>query len=147
MGTSVPPNQAFELLAELKLMVLYQLLKPPTDAEWDTYLGVITECVRAEHFRYIVVTEGAYPTRAQQGRLTAVVKGKLTRVAVISPAISVRFVVAVMSLVNAHIKVYSPKEQPEAFAHVGLDPAEYARVAASIERIGLALKRANRVAA
>jgi hypothetical protein len=129
------PSLEFEFLAGLHLMILHQLEKSATDAEWDTYLAALAGPSKANRLRCIVITDGASPTRAQRERMVATVEGKPTRVAVISPATAVRFVVSVLALVNRDIRSFSPKEYDAAFSHVGLAPTEYASVKVAIERV------------
>ena len=129
------PSLDFEFLGGLHLMVLYQLQKTPTDVEWDAYLAALAGPSKANQLRCIVITEGAAPTRAQRERMIATVEGKPTRVAVISPATSVRFVVSVLALVNRDIRSFSPREFDAAFSHVGLAPTEHASVKVAIDRL------------
>ena len=70
---------------------------------------------------------------AQQARLIALVKGRPHRVAVISSAVALRFVVSALALVNKAVKAFSPAEDAEAFAHVGVAASEWANVRAVIE--------------
>jgi hypothetical protein len=141
-----PSNQGFAFLANLSLMILYQLDKPPLDQEWDTYLGALREASKAKNFRTIVVTEGGYPTHAQRTRMMALMKGSQARAAVISSAATVRFVVSAMALLNANINAYSVREYDGAFAHVGLTAAEGVTVRRAIEQLARSLG-AQRVAA
>jgi hypothetical protein len=138
------PNMGFEFLPKLDLMVLVQLEKSPTDAEWDAYLQAIAEPLRRNLLRCVVITEGASPTREQQGRMNALMKGQLVLVAVVSPSTGVRFVVSVLALVNRAIKSYSPRDYEAAFSHLGLAVAERVSVAESIDRVRLRLISADR---
>jgi hypothetical protein len=135
---------AFEFLSKLDLMVLVQVDQSPTDAEWDIYLHAIAEPLRRNVLRCVVVTAGAYPTRAQQGRMIELARGKVIPVAVVSPATSVRFAVSVLALVNRAIKSYSPKDYDGALTHVGLAAAEWAGVVETIDRLRLQLIPADR---
>jgi hypothetical protein len=139
------PGQAFELLPALHLMILYMLETASSDEEWDAYLAAMVGPSKGERFRCIVVTDGGFPTRAQQARLIAVMSGKQVRVAVISPAIALRFVVSALLLVNRGIKAYSPKESGAAFSHIGLAPGEWASAKMAIERLRRRLKGSNRL--
>jgi polysaccharide pyruvyl transferase WcaK-like protein len=131
------PSLVFELLADLGLMVSYQLEKVPVDAEWDAYIAALTG---ANAPRCIVITEGGYPSQAQRERLSVATHGKMTKVAVISPATTVRFGVSVLALVNRQIKSFSPNEFRAAFFHVGLAPMQCASVDAAVERLRQKLK-------
>jgi hypothetical protein len=139
-----PPSHAFEFLAELDLVVLYRI-GPPTDAEWDAYTAAITDPSRASLPRCIVVTEGAYPTHAQQTRRVALGRGRPSpRIAVISSATAIGFVVSAFALTIKGIKTYSPTERIEAFSHIGLAPAEWPGVDIVIERLRARLTMADR---
>jgi hypothetical protein len=130
------PNLDFEFLPSLNLMVVVQLEKTPTDAEWDAYLAALMGVSRGGSLpRCIVITGGAYPDHGQRERLIALTKGKPSRVAVISPATTVRFAASVLALINRNVKSYSPKEHDAAFSHVGLARADRAIVEACIERL------------
>jgi hypothetical protein len=141
------PGQGFEFLAKFELMVLYQLDKAPLDEEWDAYLGALAEAMKTQHFRAIVITEGGYPSRAQRSRMMVLVKDKPTRVAVISGAATVRFVVSAIALINPHIRAYSTKEYELAFVHLGLARAEGVVVKVAIEQLARKLDLAKRAAA
>ena len=140
-------TQDFEFLAELELIILYQTDKTPLDDEWDTYLAALQGAAKAERFRSIVVTDGGYPSRAQRARMMSKTRERPTRVAVISSAASVRFVVSAIALINPNIKAYSAKEYPGAFEHLQLSPAQGAVVLASIEKLARKLGVPKRAAA
>jgi hypothetical protein len=133
----------FEFLPALHLMILVQLESSPRDAEWDAYLAAIAEPLRRNLLRSVVITDGAAPTPAQQGRMQALMKGQLVRVAVVSPSAGVRFVVSVLALLNRGIKSYSPRDYDGAFAHVRLAAAECPVVTAAIDRVRRRLFLAN----
>jgi hypothetical protein len=139
-----PPSQAFEFLPELDLVVLYRT-GPPSDVEWDAYVAAITDPSRASLPRCIVITEGGYPTHAQQARRVALARGRPSpRIAVISPTIAIGFVVSAFALNIKGMRKYSPAEHGEAFAHVGLAPVEWPGVEVVIERLRLTLAPAPR---
>jgi hypothetical protein len=129
------PNLVFEVLPDLCLMVSYQLETAATDAEWDAYLVAMDKALRSSRFRSIAVTEGAHPTRAQQARLTAVVKGKPARVAVLTSASGVRFVVSVLALMNRDVKAFTLREYEAAFIHLDLAFGERIGVPGVIARL------------
>jgi len=129
------PQLDFEFLPGLDLMILYQTEGTPTDAEWDTYLAAIKGPSKANLLRCLVITEGGHPTQAQRERMTRIVDSKRTRVAVISPAATVRFVVSVLALVNRDIKAFSPKEYHAACSHIGLARVEHESVEVVVGRL------------
>jgi len=132
---SSSPTLVFEFLPELCLMVSHQLETAATDAEWDDYVAAMAGPARSGRFRSIVSTEGAHPSRAQQARMAALVKGQPGRVAVLSSAGGVRFAVSLFALINRDVKSYSPKEYEAAFIHLDLPLLERTGVAAVIERL------------
>lgn len=125
-------------------MVLYRT-GPPTDAEWDAYVAAITDPSRASLPRCIVITEGGYPTHAQQARRVALARGRPSpRIAVISGTIAIGFVVSAFALNFKGMKTYSPAEHGEAFAHVGLAPVEWPGLEVVIARLRRTLVSAAR---
>jgi hypothetical protein len=141
------PTQDFEFLANLDLMILYQLDQTPRNEEWDAYLAALDVAARTRQVRCIVVTEGGYPNRAQRARMLSMTRNEPRRVAVISGAASVRFVVSAIALINPNIKAYSMKEYAAAFTHLQLSPAEGAVALTSIEQLARKLGLPKPVAA
>jgi hypothetical protein len=129
------PNLVFEYQPHLYLMISHQLEIAATDAEWDGYLAAMVGPLQSAHFRSIVVSEGAHPTRMQQEGMTSLMRAKPARVAVLSSASGVRFVVSMLALMNRNVKAFAPEEYEAAFTHVGLAPAEHDGVAGVIERL------------
>jgi hypothetical protein len=67
--------------------------------------------------------------------MTALLQGKPVRMAVLSSASAVRFVVSMFALMNRDFKAYSPSEAEAAFTHLGLTAAERFGLPRVIERL------------
>jgi hypothetical protein len=132
--TSSSRSLEFEFLPRLNLLVSYQLETSFSDAEWDAYLAALVRS-GPDLVPCLVVTEGSYPTRAQQARLMALVKGRTRCVSVVSQSSGVRFVVSIFALVNRGVKSYSPRDLDGALSHVGVVPTEFAGVHAVVDRL------------
>jgi hypothetical protein len=129
-------------------MVLYQEDVNPSEKEWDAYLATLEPTLgEPELLRSLVITGGAFPSRRQQARLVSVVDGRTPRVAVVSPAPILRFVVSMLALLNRNIRCFTPTQQQAAFAHLGLRPADHAIAQAAIERLRRRLRPADTSAA
>jgi hypothetical protein len=140
MNRHVSPRLVYEWASDLELLVSCQGVGSPTDEEWDGYLACVAIC-EAEGGRCLVLTAGGRPSREQQARLLATVKGHPTPVAVVSPAGALRFVVSIMALVNPHIQSFNPSQRAAAFAHIGLLPEQHERAERVIERLQKRLLR------
>jgi hypothetical protein len=148
MGRNVNPGLVYELASDLELLVSYQGVEMPTDEEWDGYLACVALSSKtAESPRGLVFTDGGRPSREQQLRLTAATDGRLARVAVVSRAGALRFIVSIMALANPHIKSFSPSQKAAAFAHLGLLPEQHDRVHRIAERLQRKLFRSSNIVA
>ena len=126
----------FEYLAELHLMVSCQAHETPTDADWDTYLEATRPALLVDKlFRVLVVTDGAYPTRSQQGRMTTLIGNRTPCVAVISSSTAMRFVVSILALLNSKVRCFSPNQRKEAYTYLGLSPSQQATADATVDRL------------
>jgi hypothetical protein len=141
-------NLEFEYLAELRLMVSYQGATNASDSAWDAYLTELRQAFQSGGLsRSLVVTEGAFPTRCQQSRMTSVVGGRAPRVAVISSSARLRFVVSMLALLNKNVDCFDPKQGKAAFSHLDLSPSQQALAEATIERLRRRMTLASTTAA
>jgi hypothetical protein len=129
------PNLVFTYLPNLYLLISYQLETAATDVEWDAYIVTMATALRSGQCRSLVVTEGAHPTREQQQRMIALVKGKPGRTAVLSAVSGVRFVVSVYALMKRDIRAYAPREYEAAFTYLDLAAVERPGVLGIIDRL------------
>jgi hypothetical protein len=145
---AIVSNLVFEYLADLQLMVLYQGVTQASDRDWDAYLEVMRQAFQSGGMaRSLVVTEGAYPTRSQQSRMTAIVGSRVPRVAVISSSTPLRFVVSILALLNRNVSCFDPSQREAAFRHLLLNPSEQALAQATIERLRRSMTLAATTAA
>jgi hypothetical protein len=107
----------------------------PSDAEWDVYLAALAAPLQSGRFRGIVITEGAYPTRAQQARDD---RAHHRQAGAHRDSLFLQrrsLVVSIFALMNRDVKAYSPRDYQSAFTHLGLAPAERPGVARFIDRL------------
>jgi hypothetical protein len=127
---------AFEYLPERCCIVLYQGTEPPSDAEWDAYIGQVQSVAHMHaKLKIFVFSERGRPSKDQQARLTEAASGHLSHVAVVSPAFAMRFVVSALSLFKPNLRFFTPEQLSEAFQHLGFDPAARLIVEQTIERM------------
>ncbi|HEY4014467.1 MAG TPA: hypothetical protein VGM06_14095 [Polyangiaceae bacterium] len=141
MNRQTSPTLVYEWVSDLELLVSCQGVESPTDAEWDGYLACVAVMRKTEAGRSLVMTRGGRPSREQQARLMVVTDGVPARVAVISPAGALRFIVSILALVNPHIESFHPSQQAAAFEHIGLSPEHHDRVHRVVERLQKKLLR------
>jgi hypothetical protein len=136
----------YEVLREQQLLVSWQSLHSPSDDEWDNYVQAVCS-LTGPRGACLVLTDGGYPTRRQQGRLFERVKGDRRRVAVVSSASTLRFVVSVLSFINPNIKSYMPEELAAALTYLRVPEMSHAVVLATAESLRRRLDRQAIVAA
>jgi hypothetical protein len=132
------PNRsfAFEVLEDLKLLVSYQGPSNPSDAEWAAYLQVLERLHRAPHpYRYLTISDGGHPSRAQQAQVKAVTHGRTPAVAIVSSSVPIRFVGSLLALFNPRVQCFGPEQLHRAFAHIELDPAAVSKVRACLDAL------------
>ena len=141
MGTL--PTLLFEYLKDLNLMVLFQGTTPPSDPEWDAHLRAVMSAPTDPPFRVLVVSRGAHPSRAQQQRLTALVRNRKTKVAVVTSAVGVRFVVSILTLINRHMRSFQPEQRGAALHYLGLTRAQAEQVSLVVDRLATQITLPN----
>jgi hypothetical protein len=125
-------------------MVLCQGHQAASDADWDVYLNAMRPVLPTDRlFRVLVVTDGAYPTRNQQGRMTALVGKRTPCVAVVSSSTALRFFVSILALLNSKVSCFDPSQRHQAYSYLGLSPLQMAMVDAAVERLRGVLSTAN----
>jgi hypothetical protein len=137
-------NLAFEAMPDLHLMITCQDVNNPTEAEWDAYLLGLKSLMALQHpFRILVVTEGGHPSRKQQQAGIATTEAVRMKIAIVSPAPGLRFVVAMIALINPDTKCFLPSQRSAAFSHIKLAPGDVSRVLAIIARLQQTLTRTD----
>jgi hypothetical protein len=137
------PSLVFEYLKDLNLMVLVQGTVPPTDQEWDAHIRAVMSAPTDPPFRVLVVSRGAHPSRAQQQRLIAQVRNRKTKVAVVTSAIGVRFVVSILALMNPHMRSFQPEERGAALQYLGLTQEQAKQVSLLVDRLATQITLPN----
>jgi hypothetical protein len=149
-------NLVFETLEQVRLLVIYQTAKSPTDAEWDAWLHAAAALqTKIGEFRLLVFSEGGHPSRKQIARVE-LVKRRMERTggkkrsepntAVVSPSVPMRFVVSAMNLFNPKIRCYSPLDLQDAYEHLGLTPAESSVAEAALGQLRARIRGSSRAA-
>jgi hypothetical protein len=126
MHAPAPANFAYRRLDTL--VVAVHNAQPPSDPEWRGYL---TLCHAVAHdvgidirkASAVIFTDGGVPTSAQRNQLARQLAGRTPNSAVVSESLRVRVPLAVLSMINPGVKVFSAREWRKAldFANV---PAE-----------------------
>lgn len=107
------------------MIVLRENNQTPTDDDWDAFLRVLA--ANRENFpslKILVVTDGGGPNAAQRKRLQAALGGRPVRVAVVTDATIVSFIVSSIALLNHEIRSFSRNQLSAAYAHLNLSPSE-----------------------
>ncbi|HEY3593193.1 MAG TPA: STAS/SEC14 domain-containing protein [Polyangiaceae bacterium] len=139
------PVLVYELLPEQQLLVSWQNTHEASDDEWDNYVQAVSS-LRGPGAASLVLTDGGYPTRKQQARLFEQIKDN-RRVAVVSSASTLRFVVSILSFINPNIKSYMPDELVDAITYLRVPEASHPIVLATVESLRRRLERPSIVAA
>jgi hypothetical protein len=114
-------------------MVSYQSPSNPSDTEWTSYVQAVERLYGAPHpHRYLVLSEGGHPSRAQQAQLTTATKGRTSAVSIVSSSLLLRFVGAMMGLFNPRVQCFGPEQMERAFSHIDVGPADEPKVLACL---------------
>ena len=129
------PELVFELLPEHRIVVLCEGRGEPSTQEWDGYLGLLRQQLRSGGLRVFVYSAGGRPSRAQQQQLMQLTGDHDLQVAVVSASMALRFVVSVFALIHRDIRLFTPAQLDQAFAHIRCSAEEVAAVRAAVERL------------
>jgi hypothetical protein len=129
-------NLAFEIVHDLRVVVLFLGDENPSDAEWDDYLAAIAPQISVDlGYRVLVICGSGHPTRSQQGRLHEMLGQQRPNVGIISDAVIARFVGSVLALFNPNLRCFSRDQRDAAFGHLELTAREIGVVNAAIARL------------
>lgn len=108
-----------------RLLILRENADPPSDAEWDECLRLLSDH-RHDYskVKVLVVTEGGGPTPEQRKRLSRTTEGQPIHVAVVTDSMKVRFIVSSVALFLREIASFRRGDLHGAFAHLNLDAHE-----------------------
>lgn len=128
-------GMAFEYLEQSRIFVSYQGEHAATAAEWDSYIARVLELTDTVQIRFVVWAGAHPPPSSEQRRIGDAVRGRNHLVALISDSLALRFVVSAFSLVNRHIRYFTPTQWYEALDHVQCNAQEKLVVSACKERL------------
>jgi len=135
MAPQSKPTIAYAAIRELRLIILIQGRRDPTDGEWAEYVRQTSAVLTQADARVLVLTEGGHPTREQQGLMNSSMPRHGIRVAVISPSVVARFVTSVLVFANPDIRCFSPEQREQAYRHLGLLTIEVAQVEKQVKQL------------
>ncbi len=116
------PSLTFQPLGDPALLVCYHGTGSASEHEWEAFLEALGASLANRHAHgSLIVTEGGHPTRAQQGRLQEVTRGRVVPTAVISDSALVRFLSASMGLGTPGVKVFAPANFQQALRYLGVE--------------------------
>jgi hypothetical protein len=106
-------------------LILVHPEKPPTDAEWDSYLAFLEEN-RGDRVRLLVSTQGGGPSAQQRTRLRTVIDrypGKKLTTAILTESMVARGMVTAISWFMPGLQAFSPNQMPSALDYLGIPRA------------------------
>ena len=127
------PSFLFERVGDT--FVLLHTKAPPADQDWDRYMDAFRACDDLGSMRVLAFTEGGGPTTAQRRTMNAITAGQALRVAVVSDAAAVRFIVSTLALFHPEIRTFGVGSVDAALEHIGLGGAHEREVRRTLERL------------
>ncbi|HEY4220762.1 MAG TPA: hypothetical protein VGO62_05450 [Myxococcota bacterium] len=128
----MPGNSSKQLAfskAGADVILLLHAAHNPSDAEWDEYLAFVkTVRVEPERLRTLVFSDGGRPSFPQRSRLAELVRGRPSRVAIVTDAASVHFISAQLSLEGPSSRTFSTNDFADASTHLALSAAQQSSV-------------------
>jgi len=112
-------------IGRMQMIIALHTKKAPSDAEWNTYIGLCQEALKilngdSTRLAGIAITDGGAPNAKQRALLATIIKDVHIRGAVVTESTLVRGVVTALSWINPQIKAYSPTGVVDAALHLGL---------------------------
>lgn len=100
------------------------------DRDWDGLVGAIAgRSFGPTGARFLVYNAGGGPNAAQRARFDRLMRGKSTRIAVLSTSVVTRIVIkAFHALGFLHVAGFAPDQEEAAFRHLSMSPAEIVRL-------------------
>lgn len=99
------------------MFVLAHSNKPPSNAEWDSYMKELGKH-DPKWVKSLAFTDGGAPTGPQRKLLNDLLNGRQCRAAVVTSDAFVRGVVTALSWFNSYVKAFSPDELDEALRYL-----------------------------
>lgn len=95
------------------------------NADWESFLTLLAKATSGTIVtRHLVYVETTAPPAAILRRISDIVRGNTSSVALLSPSAALRFVVSTFSLVNRSIRYFTPEQLTEALVHIHCNAAE-----------------------
>jgi len=113
--------------------------EPPSDEEWEEYLGQVKLVVATGRPRAIAVTEGGAPSFSQRSQLNRILRGTRAVGAVVSDSGLVRGIVTALSWFNHGVRSFSPDEFEAACAHLGVAAGQLEKLRGRLDALREAL--------
>jgi hypothetical protein len=133
------PSLVFEPLHDLNLLVVHEGKNDPTDADWDIYSRANESMSTKRPLRVLVVTDGGSPSAAQRQKLLAFTRRRRPKIAVVTTAVRIRFMLSIFALVNPDARSFLPIQLGAALAYLGLTATEAKAVSELVAQMRLAL--------
>lgn len=116
--------------------VLLHTKAAPSDPEWNRYMDAFRALGRdLASMGILVLTDGGGPTSAQRRVMNEIAADAPARVAIVSDAPAVRFIVSTIALFHAHIRTFGVRSLPAALEHVGVRGEHEREVRRTLERL------------
>lgn len=109
--------------------------EPPTDDEWETYLGQVKLVVATGRPRAMAVTEGGAPSLSQRTQLNRILRGTRALGAVVSDSSFVRGIVTALSWFNHGVRSFSPDHFEVACAHLELSAIQIQHLSGRLDAL------------
>jgi hypothetical protein len=124
-------DMAYRLLGSL--FILAHNDRSPPDQTWQEYLADMRRLTDLGEMRTLVLTPGGGPNAKQRMAMNAILDGRRTPVAVVTPSFVARGIITSLSLFNPEIRAFSPRDAQAAYDFLGLD-VQTRRLAESVAR-------------
>jgi hypothetical protein len=105
--------------AEGESMIVLHTATPPSDDEWAAWISALRKLPR-RRLKLLIFTDGGAPNTLQRGTFLDHLADAQPPIAFVSNVPAVRGVVTALSWFNRNVKLFSPAQLREAFAHLNL---------------------------
>jgi hypothetical protein len=126
----------FELLPEELCIVFYKGVGDAPAERWNGYVDLISAMAHhGSRLRFLVQNDDGQVPTAVQTRASDLMRGHTPRVAMLSSATSMRFIVSAVVMWNPQIRLFAPSELDAALAHLNADAKERSAFRAALDRV------------
>jgi hypothetical protein len=127
---------AFERVG--RVVVAVHAGQDPSDAEWSSYLALLSQGLQASS-RVFVYTSGGAPNSRQRKTVADTLGGQNPPIAVVTPSRVSRAVGVAISWFNPNIRMFSPGQVSAAFSYLELTAREAADVSKTARQLAKSL--------